>query len=295
LKAGSYLGTDEKTEKSITKKYRKDIWRKFISAVTEYRLIEEGDRIAVCISGGKDSMLMAKCIQLLQRYSKFEFGVEYMTMDPGYSEQNRQAIIENAQALRVPIKMFEARIFDYVATLDQYPCYMCARMRRGYLYKQALEKGCNKIALGHHMNDVTETVLMSMFYNGEFRTMMPKLKSRNWPGIELIRPMYKIREEDIIAWKRYNGLNFLQCACRLTESCILGDDGISSKRKEMKALIKRLEQANPHVVQNIFNSVHDISLETVIGYHNKLKKTSFTEAYMENLEATAADEQENED
>jgi tRNA 2-thiocytidine biosynthesis protein TtcA len=257
----------EQAERSITKKYRKEIWKKFIAAVTEYGLLQEGDRVAVCISGGKDSMLMAKCMQLLQRYSKFPFELKFLVMDPGYNALNRQMIEDNAGFLNIPITVFDSPIFNYVAKLDKYPCYICARMRRGYLYKQAGELGCNKIALGHHFDDVIETILMSIFYNGEFRTMMPKLKSRNWEGMELIRPMYKVKEADILAWRNYNELQFIQCACRLTENCVLGDEGLGSKRQEMKALIKRLRQTNPNVDMNIFNSVHDVNLDTVIGYH----------------------------
>lgn len=266
-------------EKSITKKYRHEIWKKFLSAIETYGLIREGDKIAVCMSGGKDSMLMAKCMQQLHRYSKFNFEVEYLVMDPGYNQLNRQMIEDNAEFLNLPIRIFPAPIFDYVATLDKYPCYICARMRRGYLYKQAKELGCNKIALGHHFDDVIETVLMSMFYNGEFRTMMPKLRSTNWEGMELIRPMYRVKERDILAWKNYNGLQFIQCACRLTENCVLDDGGMGSKRQEVKQLIRKLRQNNPNIDSNIFSSIHDVNMDTVIGYHFRGEKHSFEELY----------------
>ncbi len=267
------MGDCLQVEKSIIKKYRREIWKKFLSAIDAYDLIQENDKIAVCISGGKDSMLMAKCMQQLHRYSKFPFDVEYIVMDPGYNAPNRQIIEENAAFLNIPVRIFPAPIFDYVAKLDKYPCYICARMRRGYLYKQAKELGCNKIALGHHFDDVIETVLMSMFYNGEFRTMMPKLRSTNWEGMELIRPMYRVKEQDILAWRQYNGLKFIQCACRLTENCMLDDGGMGSKRQEIKQLIRRLRQANPNVDSNIFSSIHDVNLDTVIGYSLGNKRT----------------------
>ncbi len=223
-------------ERSIIKKYRKEIWKRFVEGINDYELIQEGDKIAVCISGGKDSMLMAKCMQELKRHGKVHFDLEYVVMDPGYNDINRQRIIDNAELMNIPIKVFQSDIYDIVADIDDSPCYLCARMRRGYLYKNAQELGCNKIALGHHFDDVIETILMSMLYAGEFKTMMPKLISTNFKGIELIRPMYKVREEDILAWKRYNDLQFIQCACRLTENCVLGDNGGGSKREEMKAV-----------------------------------------------------------
>jgi tRNA 2-thiocytidine biosynthesis protein TtcA len=207
----------EEIERSIIKKFRKSIWAKFISAIKEYKLIQDQDKIGVCISGGKDSMLMAKCMQHLQKYSEIQFQTEYLVMDPGYNEINIKRIIENAEILNIPIKIFKTPIFDIVDRVDQTPCYLCARMRRGYLYRKAKESGCNKIALGHHFDDVIETVLMSMLYAAEIKTMMPKLHSTNHEGMELIRPMYKVREEDILAWKKYNDLQFIQCACRITE------------------------------------------------------------------------------
>ena len=273
------MGDCLQVEKSIIKKYRREIWKKFLSAIDAYGLIQEGDKIAVCMSGGKDSMLMAKCMQQLHRYSKFSFDVVYLVMDPGYNDLNRQMIEENAEFLNIPVQIFPAPIFDYVAKLDKYPCYICARMRRGYLYKQAQALGCNKIALGHHFDDVIETVLMSMFYNGEFRTMLPKLRSTNWEGMELIRPMYRVKEQDIVAWRQYNGLKFIQCACRLTENCMLDDGGMGSKRQEIKQLVRRLRQTNPAIDSNIFSSIHDVNLDTVIGYHLNGEKHSFDELY----------------
>ena len=254
----------EEIERSIIKKYRKSIWSKFISAIKEYKLIQDNDKIAVCISGGKDSMLMAKCMQNLQKYSEIKFETEYIVMDPGYNETNRLQIIENAKLLNIPIKIFNTPIFDIVNRVDETPCYLCARMRRGYLYRNAKELGCNKISLGHHFDDVIETVLMSMLYAAEIKTMMPKLHSTNHEGMELIRPMYKIREEDIIGWKRYNNLQFIQCACRITEK--IHTENTGSKRYEMKMLIKSLRQINPNIDTNIFRSIHNINLDTVIGY-----------------------------
>jgi tRNA 2-thiocytidine biosynthesis protein TtcA len=268
-------------QKSIIKKFRKEIWKNFISAVVQYELIKENDKIAVCISGGKDSMLMAKCMQELQKHGKYHFDLEFLVMDPGYNQINRQTILRNAEFLDIPIKMFETQIFDIVATVEESPCYLCARMRRGFLYSHARDLGCNKIALGHHFDDVIETILMSMLYAGEIKTMMPKLKSTNFPGMELIRPMYKVREADIIRWKQYHDLSFIQCACRFTENCVLGDDGVGSKRKEMKALVKRFRQNNPYIDANIMNSVHNVNLETVIGYRDRNGRHSFLDKYGE--------------
>lgn len=267
----------EEIERSIIKKYRKTIWSKFISAIKEYKLIQDKDKIAVCISGGKDSMLMAKCMQHLQKYSDIKFETEYIVMDPGYNEVNRQAIIENAKLLNIPVKIFNTPIFEIVDRIDQTPCYLCARMRRGYLYRNAKELGCNKIALGHHFDDVIETVLMSMLYAAEIKTMMPKLKSTNHEGMELIRPMYKIREEDIIAWKRYNNLQFIQCACRITER--IHNEETGSKRQEMKILIRKLTQINPNIDTNIFRSIHNINLDTIIGYRKGNEYHNFLDDY----------------
>lgn len=269
----------QEVERSIIKKYRKQIYSKFTSAIREYELIKSGDKIAVCISGGKDSMLMAKCMQQLQKYSDIPFEAQYLVMDPGYNEINRQRIIDNAEILNIPIKIFETQIFDIVASVEETPCYLCAKMRRGYLYRYAKELGCNKIALGHHFDDVIETILMSMLYAAEIKTMMPKLHSQNFPGMELIRPMYKVHEADIIAWRRYNDLQFIQCACRFTENCVLGDNGGGSKRQEMKALIKKFRQTNPNIDMNIFRSIHNVNLETVIGYRFGNERHSFLDNY----------------
>lgn len=267
----------EEIERSIIKKFRKPIWSKFISGIKEYQLIKDKDKIAVCISGGKDSMLMAKCMQHLQKYSEIDFETEYIVMDPGYNEANRQQIIKNAKLLNIPVKIFNTPIFDIVDKVDETPCYLCARMRRGYLYRYAQELGCNKIALGHHFDDVIETVLMSMFYAAEIKTMMPKLKSTNHEGMELIRPMYKIREEDIIAWRRYNEMHFIQCACRVTEKT--QKEGSGSKRQEIKLLIKTLSQINPNIDTNIFRSIHNLNLDTIIGYKKANEYHSFLDDY----------------
>lgn len=272
---------NEQIEKSIIKKYRKEIWIRFIAGIKEYQMIQEGDKIAVCISGGKDSMLLAKCMQQLQKYSDFPFELEYLVMDPGYNQINRQRIIDNAECLNIPIKIFETRIFDIVEKAKGSPCYLCAKMRRGCLYKHAQELGCNKIALGHHFDDVIETILMSMLYGAEIKTMMPKLHSTNYNGMELIRPMYMVKEADILAWKRYNDLEFIQCACRFTENCVLGDNGGGSKRQEMKVLIKKFRQTNPNIDMNIFRSVHNVNLETIIGYHDGDKTYNFLDDYQE--------------
>ena len=266
-------------ERSIIKKYKKQIYSRFTSAISDYKLIQAGDKIAVCISGGKDSMLMAMCMQHLQKYSNVPFEVEYLVMDPGYNEINRQRIVDNAESLNIPIKIFDTQIFDIVAVAGGNPCYLCAKMRRGYLYRNAHKLGCNKIALGHHFDDVIETILMSMLYGAEIKTMMPKLHSANFEGMELIRPMYKVREEDIIAWKRYNDLQFIQCACRFTENCVLGDNGGGSKRQEMKALVKKFRQTNPNIDMNIFRSIHNVNLETVIGYRSGNERHNFLDNY----------------
>lgn len=257
----------QRIEHSIHKKYRKTIWRPFVASVQKYDLIKEGDHIACCLSGGKDSMLMALLLKNLHRFSRFPFSLTYLVMDPGYNEANRQRIIENAALLDIPITIFETNIFDVVAETDRSPCYLCAKMRRGFLYSEAQKLGCNKIALGHHFNDVVETVIMSMFYGGKFQTMMPKLPSSNFPGMELIRPIYRVPEDEIIAWGRYNDLMFIKCACRFTEDCSLWDDGAGgSKRQEVKALLARLKRDNPSIEKNIMNSIHDVNLDTIIGY-----------------------------
>ena len=268
-------------ERSIIKTYRKSIWRKFIAGINEYKMINEGDKIGVCISGGKDSMLMAKCIQELKRHGVVKFDAEYIVMDPGYNTANRQRIIDNAKILNVPIHIFETKIFDSVVNVEDHPCYLCARMRRGYLYKEAQKLGCNKIALGHHFDDVIETILMGMLYGAQIQTMMPKLHSTNHPGMELIRPLYLVKEKDILAWTKFNNLEFIQCACRFTENYSNDAENTSSKREEMKALIKQFRKTSPYIEKNIFNSVKDINLSTVIGYHKGGESYNFMDDYDE--------------
>lgn len=257
----------KEAERSIVKKFRKEIWRKFTKAINEYELIQDGDRIAVCISGGKDSMLMAKLFQELERHGKKNFEVVYLVMNPGYNELNYQTILNNAKLLEVPVTVFKTEIFDTVADITESPCYLCARMRRGYLYSKAKELGCNKIALGHHFDDVIETILMGMLYGAQIQTMMPKLHSTNFEGMELIRPLYLIREADIIKWMHYNELHFIQCACRFTENCAsCGGTEKGSKRAEIKELIYELAEKNPVIEKNIFRSVENVNLSTVIAY-----------------------------
>ena len=257
----------KEAERSIVKKFRKEIWRKFTKAINEYELIQDGDRIAVCISGGKDSMLMAKLFQELERHGKKNFEVVYLVMNPGYNELNYQTILNNAKFLEVPVTVFKTEIFDTVADITESPCYLCARMRRGYLYSKAKELGCNKIALGHHFDDVIETILMGMLYGAQIQTMMPKLHSTNFEGMELIRPLYLIREADIIKWMHYNELHFIQCACRFTENCAsCGGTEKGSKRAEIKELIHELAEKNPVIEKNIFRSVENVNLSTVIAY-----------------------------
>ncbi|EWM53435.1 tRNA lysidine(34) synthetase [Ruminococcus flavefaciens] len=248
-------------DKSLTGEFSKSIWSKFRSGIEQYKLIENGDRIAVCISGGKDSMLMAKCLQRLQKYGNIRFETEYVAMDPGYTTENRNKVMENAEKLKIPLKMMNTRIFESTAKAEKHPCFLCARLRRGWLYKTAQELGCNKIALGHHFDDVIETILMGMLYGSQMQTMMPKLHSENYRGIQLIRPLYLVREEDIIKWADHNGLEFIQCACRITRS-----EG-SSKRAEIKQLIRQLRETNPSVDMNIFRSAENVNLQTLISYH----------------------------
>ena len=266
-------------ERSIQKTYKKDIWKRFIAGINEYEMIKEGDRIAVCISGGKDSMLLAKCMQLLQRHSDFPFEVRFLVMDPGYTPENRKKIEDNAKLLGIPVHIFDANIFNYVVDVDDNPCYLCARMRRGYLYKNAQELGCNKIALGHHFDDVIETILLSILYGAEVKTMMPKLHSTNYEGMELIRPLYMVRERDIIRWVNHNELSFLQCACRFTEKSAEHED--LSKRREVKKLIESLRKGNSNVEMNIFRSVQNVNLQTLIGYHSSDFKYNFLDDYDE--------------
>ena len=267
-------------ERSIVKKFRKEIWRPFIEAVQRYELVNEGDKIAVCISGGKDSMLMAKLMQELQRHSKVKFELVFLVMDPGYNEINRQKIESNAELLHIPITVFETDVFAVANTSEKNPCYLCARMRRGYLYSKAQELGCNKIALGHHFSDVIETPVMSMFYGGQLQAMLPKLHSKNFEGMELIRPMYCIHEDAILDWKRYNNLQFIQCACRFTENCAICDNGGGgSKRQEIKTLIRRLKRDNPNIEKSIFNSIHNVNIDTMPGYKTDGDYHTFLEKF----------------
>lgn len=269
-------------ERSIVKKFRKEIWRPFTRAINEYELIQDGDKIAVCISGGKDSMLLAKLFQELERHGKKNFEVVFLVMDPGYNPENRNRICDNAKILNVPITIFETEIFETVVDIIDSPCYLCARMRRGYLYSKAKELGCNKIALGHHFDDVIETILMGMLYGGQIQTMMPKLHSTNFEGMELIRPMYLIREADIIHWCTYNDLHFIQCACRFTEMTAKdAPDEQHSKRAEIKALIKELSKKSSFIEKNIFRSVENVNLNTVIAYKQDGIKHHFLDYYDE--------------
>ncbi|WP_294338124.1 ATP-binding protein [Clostridium sp.] len=266
-------------EQSIIKKFRKPIWRAFTRALNTYDLIQEGDKIAVCISGGKDSMLMAKLFQELKKHGKFQFETVFLVMNPGYNADNWKIIQDNAKLLGIPLTVFESDIFDTVATIEQNPCYLCARMRRGHLYAQAKALGCNKIALGHHFDDVIETILMGMLYSGKIETMMPKLHSQNFEGMELIRPMYLIKEDAVKAWRDYNGLQFIQCACRFTENCVSCGGGRGSKRDEMKELIAHFRKESDVIEKNIFKSVHNINLKTVIGYHKDDWTYNFLDDY----------------
>ena len=266
----------ERIEQSIIRKFRKDVWRPFTRGVREYELISEGDRIAVCISGGKDSMLLAKCMQELQRHGEKHFELVFLTMDPGYSAENRKKIEENAAVLGLDLQIFGTQIFEAVENAES-PCYLCARMRRGYLYANAQKLGCNKIALGHHFDDVVETILMSMTWAAEYRTMMPKLRSTNFPGMQLIRPMYLVQESAITAWAKYNGLEFIRCACRVTEKSEDAED--AGKRAETKRLLAEMRKTNPNVDRNIFRSAHSVNLETIIGWRDGEKRSSFLDRY----------------
>ncbi len=264
-------------ERSIHKKYRKELWTPFVGAVKRYALINAGDRIAVCISGGKDSMLMAKLVQLLERCSDVPFEAVYLVMDPGYSPANRRRIEQNAARLELPVQIFETDVFEVANGADKNPCYLCARMRRGHLYSRAQALGCNKIALGHHFNDVIETTVMAMLYGAQLQGMMPKLHSTNFPGMELIRPLYRVHEDDIIAWSRYNGLEFLRCACRFTEGIASGH--VTSKRDEVKQLLRALKKDNPDVEKSVFNAIHAVSLDTFPGWKSGGVEHSFLEKY----------------
>ena len=267
-------------ERSIIKKYRKEIWARFVKAIKEYKLVNDGDKIAVCISGGKDSMLMAKCFQELKKHGKINFELEFLVMNPGYNEKNAKKIEENSKILNIPIKVFKSDIFNVVDNFGgTSPCYLCARMRRGFLYSKALELGCNKIALGHHFDDVIETILMSILYGAEVKTMMPKLHSDNFEGMELIRPMYYIKEKDILSWTKSNELEFINCACKFTEEIDIDEN--KSKRKEIKELINKYRKINPNIDINIFRSVENINLSTIIGYHDDKIKYNFLDDYDE--------------
>lgn len=281
-------------ERSIITRYRKTIWSKFIRGITEYKMVEDGDKIAVCISGGKDSMLLAKCFQELKKHSETNFDVVYIVMNPGYNELNKQKIISNAELLNVPINMFETDIFNRVVNIEDNPCYLCARMRRGYLYEKAKEFGCNKIALGHHFDDVIETVLMGMFYGAQFQTMMPKINSTSHPGMQLIRPLYYVKETDIINWRDRNGLDFIQCACRFTEeySKNNNEDG-KSKREEIKALIKDLRLKYRNIDINIMRSTENVNLNTIISYEKDGSTYNFLDDYDERREKLLKNENKN--
>lgn len=264
-------------ERSISKKYRKELWNPFVEAVKKYELIQSGDKIAVCISGGKDSMLMAKLLQMLQRYTEVPFELTFLVMNPGYNEKNLNKIISNAEHLNIPITVFETDIFSVADKTEKNPCYLCARMRRGHLYSKAQELGCNKIALGHHFSDVIETTVMGMFYGAQLQAMIPKLHSQNFEGMELIRPMYCINEKDILNWVRYNNLEFIQCACKMTEKTAQGIG--DSKRQEIKELIRELKRTNPTIEKSIFASIHSVCLDTFPGYKTGGEDHSFTENY----------------
>lgn len=269
----------QKAEKSISKKFRSKLWSPFVSAIKTYRLIRPGDKIAVCISGGKDSMLLAKLMQMLHRYTEVPFDVEYLVMDPGYSAKNREKIESNAALLEIPIRIFNTDIFDVANREKKSPCYICARMRRGHLYRFAKDMGCNKIALGHHFSDVIETTVLSLFYGSQLQAMPPMLHSRNFEGMDLIRPLYSVHEDDIVAWCRYNDLHFIQCACKFTENETGSDGEERSKRKEVKQLIRLLKKGNPGIEKSIFHAVHSVCIETFPGFKAEGKRHSFLERF----------------
>ena len=274
------LTPQETAERSLIKTYRKSIWNPFIAAVKRYELIEPGDRIAVCISGGKDSVALSKLMQELQRHTAQPFELVFMVMDPGYNPANRKLIEDNAALLGIPITIFDSDIFDVTVSVEKNPCYLCARMRRGFLYAKAQELGCNKIALGHHFSDVIETTVMGLFYGGQLQAMPPKLRSKNFPGMELIRPLYCVHEEAIIAWKNYNHLQFLQCACRFTEERDAAGDGVGhSKRQEIKFLLRELKKTNPNIEKSIFQGINGIQLDTFPGFKHRGVFHSFPELY----------------
>ena len=271
------MSSCREAERSIITTYRKPVWSRFVRAVKEYELISAGDKIAACISGGKDSMLLAKCLQELQRHGPVKFDLEFLVMDPGYNRENRALIEKNAALLELPVHIFETQIFDAVTAIEKNPCYLCARMRRGYLYEEAQRLGCNKIALGHHFDDVIETILMGIFYGGQMQSMPPKLKSTNHPGMQLIRPLYYVHEEDVIRWKNHNGLHFLRCACKFTENCAVHEE--DSKRYEMKKLIAAMKKTNPNADISIFRSAYNVHVDTLIEYDTKGKLYPFLERF----------------
>ena len=274
------LTPQETAERSLIKTYRKSIWNPFIAAVKRYELVEPGDKIAVCISGGKDSVLLAKLMQELQRHTSQPFELVFMVMDPGYRPENRKLIEDNAALLGIPITIFDSDIFDVTVSVEKNPCYLCARMRRGFLYARAQELGCNKIALGHHFSDVIETTVMGLFYGGQLQAMLPKLRSKNFPGMELIRPLYCVHEDAIIAWKNYNHLQFLQCACRFTEERDAAEDGVGhSKRQEIKLLLRELKKTNPNIEKSIFQGINGLQLDTFPGFKHLGVFHSFPELY----------------
>ena len=285
------LTPQETAERSLIKTYRKSIWNPFIAAVKRYELIEPGDRIAVCISGGKDSVILAKLMQELQRHTSQPFELVFMVMDPGYKPENRKLIEDNAALLGIPITIFDSDIFDVTVSVEKNPCYLCARMRRGFLYAKAQELGCNKIALGHHFSDVIETTVMGLFYGGQLQAMPPKLRSKNFPGMELIRPLYCVHEDAIIAWKNYNHLQFLQCACRFTEEREAAGDGVGrSKRQEIKFLLRELKKTNPNIEKSMFRAIHGVQLDTFPGFKFRGRAFAFPEAY--NLRGASSAEDE---
>ena len=274
------LTAQETAERSLIKTYRKSIWNPFIAAVKRYELVEPGDRIAVCVSGGKDSFVLAKLMQELRRHTDRPFDLVFLVMDPGYNPENRRLIEENARTLGIPIDIFESDIFDVTVQVDKNPCYLCARMRRGCLYARAQELGCNKIALGHHFSDVVETTLLGLFYGAQLQAMPPKLRSKNFPGMELIRPLYCVHEDAVVAWKNYNGLRFLQCACRFTEARDASGDGVGdSKRQEMKLLLRELKKTNPNIEKSIFRAIHGVQLDTFPGFKHRGRTYTWTDAY----------------
>ena len=281
------LDDRQRLEQRLTTQYQKAIWKPFMRAIRNYELLEPGDRIAVCISGGKDSMLLGKLMQLLQRMHTIPFEVVYLSMDPGYHPNNRALLLQNAERLGLPLELFDTNVFRVANRQEKHPCYLCARMRRGHLYAKAKELSCNKIALGHHFNDVIETTLMAMLYGGQLQGMLPRLKSKNFPGMELIRPLYMVKEADIIAWKEYHDLQFIQCACRFTENCTMCDNGGGgSKRQEIKMLIKKLRTIHPNVDISIFRSVENVNLDTIISYHRGKDVHHFLDTYHQEKESS---------